>query len=164
MPGSDNPRKIGYLTVEMLKDRIPLPSKQRWGAGPVAIIECTEDIPCDPCVGSCPSGAIHMNSLTAPPTVDFQSCTGCTLCMDICPGLAIFVVDLSRGDRTIVSVPYEMLPLPQKDQSVEALDRCGRGLGQVEVTGIRKRRGTAIVSLAVPRDLGLQVRAIRVVS
>jgi Fe-S-cluster-containing hydrogenase component 2 len=127
MPGSGNPRNSGYLSVEILKNKIRLPSKQRWASGPAAIIECTEDIPCDPCVDSCPSGAIHMNSLTAPPTVDFQACTGCTLCMDICPGLAIFVVDVSGADQAIVSIPYEMLPLPQKGQSVEALDRRGRG-------------------------------------
>jgi len=162
MPGSGNPRNSGYLSVEMLKNKIRLPSKQRWASGPVAIIECTEDIPCDPCVDSCPSGAIHMNSLTAPPTVDFQACTGCTLCMDICPGLAIFVVDVSGADQAIVSIPYEMLPLPQKGQSVEALDRRGKAVGRVEVTGIRKSRDTAIVSLAVPRDLVLEVRAIRV--
>jgi len=162
MPASGNPRNRGYLDTEMLKDRIPLPSKRRWAAGPVAIIECTEDIPCNPCVDSCPAGAIHMSSLTAPPTVDYQACTGCTRCMDVCPGLAIFVVDISGENRAIVTVPYEMLPLPQKGQRVEALGRSGKRLGLVEVIRIRKSRGAAIVSVAVPRELAMEVRAVRV--
>ena len=107
MPASGNPRNRGYLDTEMLKDRIPLPSKRRWAAGPVAIIECTEDIPCNPCVDSCPAGAIHMSSLTAPPTVDYQACTGCTRCAQHCPAEAI-----------------EMRPYQQHEIDPEKCTRC----------------------------------------
>ena len=127
------PRQLGYLPLEVIEKKIALPSKEKLEKGAVVIVECTEDIPCDPCVVSCKKGAITIESLSAAPEVDYEKCTGCGLCVAACPGLAIFVVDNSREDKALVYIPYEMLPVPQKGDKGDALDRSGKRIGTAEV-------------------------------
>ena len=155
------PRQLGYLLLEVIKKMITLPSKERMKEGPVVIIECMEDIPCDPCVESCKKGAIIKESLTAAPTVDYEKCTGCALCVASCPGLAIFVVDNSREDKALVYIPYEMLPVPKKGDKGDALDRSGKLIGSSEVAKVRKGiRGTTILGILVEKDQAMNVRSI----
>ncbi len=148
---------------------VQLPSEKRLQRGPVAIIECVEEIPCNPCVESCPQGAISMpGGLNRIPRLDADACTGCGLCISCCPGLAIFVVDRSaEGDTATVSLPYEFLPLPEKGQRVMALDRIGGELGPAEVirviSGKRVDR-TPVVTIAVPKEWALKARQIKPVS
>ena len=157
------PRQLGYLPLEVIKEKISLPSKERMEKGPVVIIECVEDIPCDPCVESCKKGAIIKDSLTAAPTVDYEKCTGCALCVAFCPGLAIFVVDSSREDKALVYIPYEMLPAPQKGDKGDALDRRGKRIGSAEVAKVRKgNRGTTVLVILVEKDLAMDVRSIKI--
>lgn len=157
------PRQLGYLPLEVIKKKITLPSKERMEKSPVVIIECDEDIPCDPCVESCKIKAIIKESLTAPPSVDYEKCTGCALCVAACPGLAIFVVDNSREDKALVYIPYEMLPAPKKGDKGDALDRCGKRIGSAEVAKVRKgTRGTTVLGILVEKDLAMNVRSIRI--
>ncbi|MHC4734907.1 MAG: 4Fe-4S binding protein [Planctomycetota bacterium] len=157
------PRQLGYLPLEVIKKKIALPSKERMEKGPVVIIECEEDIPCDPCVESCNTKAIIKESLTAVPIVDYERCTGCALCVASCPGLAIFVVDNSREDKALVYIPYEMLPAPQKGDKGDALDRSGKRIGSAEVAKVRKgNRGTTILGILVEKNLAMNVRSIRI--
>jgi len=157
------PRQLGYLPLEVIKKEIAMPSKIRMEKGPVVIIECDEDIPCDPCVESCKIKAIIKESLTAPPSVDYEKCTGCALCVAACPGLAIFVVDNSREDKALVYIPYEMLPAPKKGNKGDALDRCGKRIGSAEVAKVQKgTRGTTVLVILVEKDLAMNVRSIRI--
>ena len=157
------PRQLGYLPLEVVKKKIALPSKEKMEQGPVVIIECDEDIPCDPCVESCKTEAIIKESLTTAPSVDYEKCTGCTLCVASCPGLAIFVVDNSPEDKALVYIPYEMLPAPQKGDKGDALDRSGKRIGSAEVEKVRKgTRGTTILGILVEKDLAMNVRSIRI--
>jgi Fe-S-cluster-containing hydrogenase component 2 len=157
------PRQLGYLPLEVIKKKIALPSKEKMEKGTVVIIECVEDIPCDPCADSCKNGAIIKESLTAPPIVDYEKCTGCALCVASCPGLAIFVVDYSREDKALVYIPYEMLPVPQKGDRGNALDRSGKQIGSAEVEKVLKgKRGTIILGILVEKDLAMNVRSIRI--
>ncbi|MCD6599165.1 MAG: 4Fe-4S binding protein [Dehalococcoidia bacterium] len=157
-------REVGYLTYDILKETVRLPAKERLAKGPVAIIECTEDIPCDPCVEACKSGAISKESLVTPPSIDYEKCTGCTLCIDLCPGLAIFVVNINyKEDKALVSIPYEMLPVPEKGDIVDALNRSGENIGQAEVIKTRKgKSGTHVISIAVDRKFAMETRSIKV--
>jgi len=136
--------------------------------GPVGklrpVIECYENIPCNPCQTSCPAGAItvpeNINSL---PIVDYSKCTGCGICVMKCPGLAIFLVQENfQPDRDLVIMPYEFLPLPEKGQEVIALDREGREVARAQVVRVVKSANkTHLVHLSVPAGMGEVVRSFR---
>lgn len=142
------------------------PSQKRLNRGPVAIVECIEEIPCNPCVEICPQGAISMpGGLNGIPRLDWDKCNGCGICVSGCPGLAIFMVDLTEEkDFARVAIPYEFVPLPQKGETVMALDREGSELGPVEVLRVQRGRKldrTSIVTIAVPKEWALVARNIR---
>jgi Fe-S-cluster-containing hydrogenase component 2 len=160
---------MAFRTGEPLTEKdlaAQLPPQERLDAGPVAIIECIEEIPCNPCVESCPHGAIAMpGGLNGIPRLDWQRCIGCGLCISCCPGLAICIVDLSTGNqKASVSLPYEFTPLPKKGEEIVALDRQGQELGAARV--VRVQRGqrlnrTSIVTIFLPRKWALKARHLR---
>ena len=118
----------GYLTEDDLKDSPGVPTEARRKKGPVATIECMEDIPCNPCESSCNYDAIIVgDDITNLPHLYEDNCVACQTCVYICPGQAIFMVDESLPDgRATVMMPYEYRPLPGKEDIVTALDRAGR--------------------------------------
>lgn len=142
------------------------PSEERLKQGPVVIVECFQEIPCNPCETSCPRKAIvvgaNINDL---PQVDHAKCNGCSICVSRCPGLAIFVVDANySATESTVAIPYEFIPLPHKGEKVEALDREGkvRSLATVvKATNTKAQGKTAVVTLAVPKGLEKDVRFFR---
>jgi len=123
------------------------------------VIECYENIPCNPCQTSCPTGAIvvpgNINSL---PRIDYEKCTGCGICVSKCPGLAIFMVQENvEPGFDLVIVPYEMLPLPEKGERVIALDRDGKYVCEAQVIKIvRFPHKTNLVHLKVPAGFAAQ--------
>lgn len=123
------------------------------------VIECPEGIPCNPCVTSCPFGAISKKTITSTPEVDASECTGCTICVSRCPGLAIFVIE-PRGQMAQITLPYEFLPLPERGQEVKVLNREGKILGVARVLRVltRGRDRTAAVTLEIPSELAAEVR------
>ncbi|MEW6217765.1 MAG: (2Fe-2S)-binding protein, partial [Candidatus Bipolaricaulota bacterium] len=134
---------------------------------PHAVIECPQEIPCDPCVEACPHGAIRKEgSIASIPVLDEELCQGCGECIPACPGLAIFLVDSCYSeDCALVGLPHEMLPMPVAGERVRLLDRCGREVGVGTVTEVRLRGAydrTAVVYVAVPRGLEDVVRAVAV--
>ena len=159
--------KTGYLSVDEIEKGPGTPSASRRRKGAVAILECLEDIPCNPCEASCKVGAISVGEdITTPPHLDGEKCVGCRTCVPICPGQAIFILDESVPDnRATVEMPYEYLPLPEKGETVTALDRSGQEIGQATITAVRntpKMDQTATVTINVPREWSMTARAIRV--
>jgi Fe-S-cluster-containing hydrogenase component 2 len=156
----------GFLTEEELKVSPGVPSEARRRKGPVATIECLEDIPCNPCESSCNVGAIFVGQdITNIPHLDGEKCVACQTCVYICPGQAIFMVDesLSNGMATVM-MAYEYRPLPEKEDVVSALDRAGQILGDAKVVAVRKTQRmdrTATVTIEVPREWSMKARAIR---
>jgi len=141
-----------------------LPSAPRLGQGPVAIVECFQQIPCNPCAEACPRGAITLpGSISARPVLDVSRCNGCGICITRCPGLAIFVVDFSYSDtEALLKLPYEFSPLPQNGEQVEALDRAGKPAGMATVQRVQRQANrTAVLWLVVAKDLAMDVRNIR---
>jgi len=141
------------------------PTEERFAKGPVAIVECFQEIPCNPCVKACKRGAISMpGDINDLPVVDFDICNGCGLCISYCPGLAIFVVDKTYSDElALVKLPYEYIPVPQAGQFVTALDRAGTKLGSYEVTRVTsgcKKNKTYTISITIPQELAMDVRSI----
>lgn len=140
-------------------------SPEAFDRGPVVMVECFQHIPCDPCAASCPSGAIlPFQDINDLPEVDYDRCTGCGLCIASCPGLAIFVVDLTYSDtEALIKLPYELLPVPEKGQTVSGLDREGKKVADVRVKKVLNTKNkTRVITIIVPRDLAMVIRNIRV--
>lgn len=160
-------QQTGVLTERELARRGALAPESRLKQGPVVIVECVENIPCNPCAFACPRKAITIEGkLTDTPRVDFHKCNGCTLCIAKCPGLAIFVVhrDWSKTHST-VTIPYELLPRPQVGERVGLLDRSGKATGTGEVLRVldsKAQNRCAVVTVKVPKRLYNSVRSIRV--
>jgi len=142
------------------------PPEERLKKGAVAIAECFQEIPCNPCVKACKRGAISISgSINALPVVDPDICNGCGICISLCPGLAIFVIDMTYSEEfALVKLPFEYVPVPSAGQYAAGLDRSGNELGLFEVIRVTsggKKNMTNIISLAVPKDLAMDVRGIR---
>ena len=148
--------KTGILTLKDLK----LPIKKQLEKG-VAILECIQEIPCDPCVESCPVKAISMKDINAPPVNDYEKCIGCTKCVGVCPGLAIFVVKI-KDDKAFVTLQYEFLPIPKVGDKVQALNRKGEKVGIGIVRRVVRQGKTMVVTVEIEKDLSMDVRNIRV--
>jgi Fe-S-cluster-containing hydrogenase component 2 len=130
------------------------------------IIECTENIPCNPCESSCKFGAISVGEpITNFPCLDESKCKGCGLCAVNCPGLAIVLIDWDFGEEeALVAFPYEYLPMPEKGQIVQAVDRCGQVLGKgvvYQLLKLRKDDPTMLIVLRVPKAYAEHVRSIK---
>lgn len=151
----------GIPSRQQIESATPPESRRKQGA--FVVIECFQEIPCDPCYHSCRFGAIKpFGSLNDIPHVDWDKCTGCGVCVAACPGLAIFVVDETLSDtQCLIAMPYEFLPLPQKGDPVYLLDRSGNKLGQgvaYRVVPGKKPQGTPVVWVSAPKQLSMEVR------
>ncbi len=154
----------GIPTIENLQS--VMPSQERLKAGPIAITECFQNIACNPCMKACPHHAIEVApDINALPKVDPERCIGCGICVSRCPGLAIFVVDLSLPeDKALVTIPFEFLPVPKKGQLVCGLNREGKEQGYFPVKRVvsgGKENMTWMLTLEVPKDLAMEVRGIK---
>jgi len=151
----------GVPSKEQVESRTP--PKSRRERGPFVVIECFQEIPCDPCHYSCKFGAIkQFESINDIPEVDWSKCTGCGVCVAACPGLAIFVVDETFSDtECLIAIPYEFAPLPGKGDAVRLLDRAGQEVGGGFVHRVlpgKKPQGTPVVWLRAPKELSMTVR------
>ncbi|MCL2378091.1 MAG: (2Fe-2S)-binding protein [Defluviitaleaceae bacterium] len=145
------------------------PNDQRLLKGPVAVIECFQSIPCDPCAAACPRGAIQtFDDINDRPVIDNDKCNGCILCMTKCPGLAIMVVDMTwSSNRALIKMPYEFRPLPEKGQTVHALDREGTPVAEAEVIQVLNTKNmnkVPVVSIAVDKQLVKTIRNFRIIN
>lgn len=157
----------GIPTPDELKKTPGYANFKRLQESPVAIIECIEEIPCNPCESACPAGAIKIgSSITNLPVLDEDKCTGCGLCISSCPGLAIFVLSLNYTDElALVSFPFEFFPLPKVGEEVSTIDREGRTVCKGKVVKIlnkSKQDRTPVVSISIPKKYALVVRGISV--
>ena len=133
----------------------------------IAVIECHEQIPCDPCRTGCPKGAISFSGdIASLPQIDPEKCIGCGLCVARCPGQAIFLVGKEEGQEWgQVTVPYEFLPMPKSGETVDLLDRHGQvvSAGRVDKVMVPDSfDSTAVVTLDVPARDCDTVRGFRV--
>jgi Fe-S-cluster-containing hydrogenase component 2 len=158
----------GILTEE--RPGAVKPPKELWESkkNGLVVIECPQRIPCNPCHTSCPTGAVvPFADINDVPRIDYEKCTGCGMCVAKCPGLACFVVDLTAGgpNEALMKLPYEMLPRPEKGQTVDCLDREGKTVAQSKVENVTEpwKDSTLVVHVLVPKDLVDVIRAVRVV-
>jgi NADPH-dependent 2,4-dienoyl-CoA reductase/sulfur reductase-like enzyme/Pyruvate/2-oxoacid:ferredoxin oxidoreductase delta subunit len=138
-------------------------------SGLFPVIRCVQEIPCDPCIHICPKNIIAMKGdpVFGLPEVTRDECTGCTLCVAECPGLAITLVDLRGGGAEgLVTVPFELLTgdISEGDE-VDAVDLDGEMIcrGRVEkVAGRVRYDRTVLVTLRVPAEKATAIAGFRV--
>lgn len=154
----------GFLNIDEVKDIPGFPGMEVLSQKKCVVIECAQNIPCNPCEVACPNNAIIVgDSITNLPVVDKEKCIGCGLCVAKCPGQAIFLVDQTAPDYDTVTLPYEYYPLPQKDQEVYCLSRSGEFLAMGNVIRIVMTKAndrTAVVEIKVPKGYGMEVRGL----
>jgi formate hydrogenlyase subunit 6/NADH:ubiquinone oxidoreductase subunit I len=162
-------REDGALELGEVKSCPGWPGEECLEKRKVAVLECVEDIPCNPCEVACPTGAIVVGTpITNLPRMDGEKCTGCGLCVAICPGLAIFLVERNRPDgKAAVTLPCEILPLPRAGDEVRALDRKGNFLCRAKVLRVhdaKKYDRTRVVTVSVEKRFCDEARGIEVAS
>lgn len=157
---SQNLLKKGYLTDEEV---LQYPGvKKMKGLHPV--IECSQNIPCNPCQDSCPKKGIKIgDNITSLPVVDADiSCIGCGMCVAVCSGQAIFLLNEDFEDSyASITLPYEFSPLPQEGMKGMALDRSGKEVCQAEVVEIKSMIAfdhTNLLTIKVPKDMAMTAR------
>ncbi len=156
----------GTIPEKELEASPGYPSKEDLERGPIVVIECTEEIPCNPCETVCKRGAIVVGEpITNLPRIDPEKCNGCGLCIPICPGLAIFMIDGTYSkDEAAISFPHEYLPLPKEGDEVEAVNRKSETICRGKIVKVRNPKSyncTPVVTVAVPKKYVHEVRGIR---
>lgn len=157
---SQNLLQHGFVAEEEIV-RFPGVTHQK-GVHPV--IECTQNIPCNPCQDACPKHCIQIGSnITALPSIDAEKqCTGCGMCVASCSGQAIFLVDEDCGDGTAeITLPYEFLPLPQIGEKGVALGRNGKPVCEAEIVKVRSAKAfdhTNLLTMKVAKEFAMQAR------
>lgn len=156
--------KKGFLQDEEVLTFPGAASKLKGKKGTVPIIECTQNIPCNPCQNVCVKGCIKVGDVITnlPQIDDSVTCTGCGMCVTSCPGQAIFLVNENADeDYATVSIPYELLPLPEEGSKGMALDRAGKVLGEAEIISVKKFKAadeTALLTMRVPLEWSMKAR------
>lgn len=164
-PLSESLRIQGYVTKKDLENFPGAASHCGEGVHPV--IECTQNIPCNPCGDACRFGCIKIGgTISGIPAIDRdKTCTGCGMCVASCPGQAIFLVNENyEPGSAAVSMPYEMLPAPEKGDVGAGLDRSGKKVCDAEVVEVRSAKSydkTTVLTVKIPAEMADQVRGYR---
>jgi len=156
----------GVLSKEDLSGLPGVPSKERLKKGPVAVIECAQEIPCNPCETACPQGAIRVGeNINSLPLLDEDECTGCGLCVPACPGLAIRIIELNYSEKeALVKLPHEFLPVPSKHKRVKCLNREGKIISDgkvIKALNPKTYDRTYVLFVIVPKQVAEDVIAIK---
>ena len=158
---STNLLKKGFVADDEI-ERYPGVTHKK-GIHPV--IECTQNIPCNPCQDACPKKCISIGSnITSLPIVlEDSQCIGCGMCVANCSGQAIFLVDEDCGDGTAtVTMPYEFLPLPKEGDVGVALARDGSPVCEASVVSVKSAPvfdKTHLLTIRVSREYAMKARA-----
>lgn len=138
-------------------------------AGVHPVMECTQNIPCNPCQDACKKGCISIGSniTSLPIVVDGSECINCGMCVASCSGQAIFLVDEDCGDGTAtVTLPYEFLPLPEAGTKGKGLGRDGKAICDAEVVAVKSNKAfdkTNLLTIRVPKEYAMKARFFKAV-
>lgn len=153
----------GYVADEEI-ERFPGVTHR---AGVHPVMECTQNIPCNPCQDACPKHCIKIGAhITSLPDVEENAtCVRCGMCVASCSGQAIFLVDetFEPGFAT-VTIPYEFLPLPEKGEKGLGLGRNGQPVCEAEVISVKSAKAfdhTNLLTIKVPADMAMKARFYR---
>ena len=133
-------------------------------AGVHPVMECTQNIPCNPCQDACPKGCISIGAkiTSLPVVVENSQCVNCGMCVASCSGQAIFLVDETYEDGyASVTLPYEFLTLPEVGTKGAGLGRNGQKVCDAEVVQVRNVKAfdkTNLLTIKVPAEYAMKAR------
>ena len=164
-----------FRTAEILKSRPGSISSETVPSNGAVfpVLHCSQEIPCDPCTAICPQGAIFIPPDDIRQVPDYIAkqlgveCIGCEKCVNICPGLAITLVDTRKDDGyALVTIPYEFeKDTLQRGDRVTVVNTSGAVLGNLEVARVRSGKATdrtVLVKVRAPLEIACQIAGIRV--
>ncbi len=141
----------GIPTKDLIKSKFPDLTILH---NPKAIIECYEDIPCNPCETSCPFNAITIGTdINSQPILNATLCTGCGICVYNCPGIAIIVAQI-LPESARFKIPYEFIPVPVEGEVWQGLDRSGNVICKAKIIKVQqtiKQDKTILVTVDVDK-------------
>jgi Fe-S-cluster-containing hydrogenase component 2 len=163
---SHNNLNNGVLDQKRIKEIPGYPGDLAFEKGPIAIIECDQDIPCNPCEEVCPRNAIIVGQpITNLPKIYSDNCNGCTRCITICPGLCIFVINKNYSDtESLIYLPYEFYPIPDKNENVDLLNNYGEVICTGKIKKIIKPlrdNKTYVLGVVIPKKFFMVARAVK---
>ena len=148
---------------EVHEYRVP---EAREGVYPV--IHCNQEIPCNPCMTSCPLDLIGTEGHPILGVPDYSGgCSGCRRCVAICPGLAITLVDWRKdAGRPRVTVPFELGEWRLEGrEEIAVTDMHGQPLGFGGIVDLKPAPGfakTLMLTLEVDPEIAARVAGVRV--
>ena len=159
-----------YEKMELLKSRpgkvserkfLPLTDKF------APTFHCVEEIPCNPCTSVCPKKSVNLvpvlNNIMDLPELT-GDCTGCGLCVAICPGLAITLSKKIADGRAESIIPFEFIPEFKLGDSIPIMDLEGEYLenGIVKKITHNKKHKTYLITVELSEQNAQKVAGIRV--
>ena len=150
----------GYLDDNEIY-RYPGVTKKK-GLHPV--IECSQNIPCNPCQDACKFNCILVGKdiISLPKAAEDSKCTGCGMCVAGCSGQAIFLVNEDYDETSAsVTLPYEFLPLPKEGDRGFAKSRSGENICEAEVISVKTSPAydrTNLLTMKVPKEMAMKAR------
>jgi len=142
----------GYASLDQVKSKFP---ESKTLIKPKAIIECYQEIPCNPCSTICPFDAIYSGEdINQIPEIDFAKCTGCGMCVYSCPGLAIMVAQI-KDDKAYYKIPYELLPIPKVGEIWQGVNRQGEVICEARIESVLRNKNTdrtTVITTSVPKE------------
>ena len=157
---SENLLTHGYVSDDEI-DRFPGVVRR---AGIHPVIECTQNIPCNPCQDVCPKHCIKVGDhITQLPAIEPDAdCIGCGMCVAACPGQAIFLVDEHPDEGYAdVTFPFEFVEAPGQGDRGAALGRDGGPVCEASVVKVKTGKAfdhTKLVTMRVPDEFAYRAR------
>jgi sarcosine oxidase, subunit alpha len=133
----------------------------------ISILHCYQEIPCNPCISVCPSGAIKLRdalgSIMDLPYFDGE-CTRCGQCIAVCPGLAISVAKKMDDEFAEVILPHEFIPDFSVNNLIPLTDNEGNYLEKGEVIKINysKKYKTNLITLKTSLKNAAKIAGIKI--
>lgn len=136
--------------------------------GVFPVLHCMQEIPCNPCMTSCPKNLIGTSGHPILGIPEYsEGCIGCEKCVSICPGLAITLVDFRKDPRNpVVTVPFELDASALKAGTpMDLTDWEGASLGRgilLQTREVPGGRRTVLLRIQTSPDIAARIAGVRI--